>query len=76
MLFRNIENIIAFSNGASNGARNQVVEIINREIHDRVKEMLELLSTRLKREQLFEKMGLSNQTKNRSKCLDPLIKIG
>ena len=38
--------------------------------------MLELLSTRLKREQLFEKIGLSNQTKNRSKYLDPLIKIG
>ena len=76
LLFRNIENIIAFSNEASNQVSNQVVEIINREIHDRVKEMLELLSTRLKREQLFEKMGLSNQTKNRSKSLDPLIKIG
>ena len=38
--------------------------------------MLELLSTRMKRELLFEKMGLSNQTKNRSKYLDPLIKIG
>ena len=78
--FNNIEEIIAFSNGASNGAGNgagnQVVEIINREIHDRVKEMLELLSTSLKREQLFEKMELSNQTKNRLKYLDPLIKIG
>jgi len=80
LLFNNIEEIIAFSNGASNGAGNgagnQVVEIINREIHDRVKEMLELLSTSLKREQLFEKMELSNQTKNRLKYLDPLIKIG
>ena len=80
LLFKNIEEIIAFSNGASNGAGNgagnQVVEIINREIHDRVKEMLELLSTSLKREQLFEKMELSNQTKNRLKYLDPLIKIG
>jgi len=37
--------------------------------------MLELLSKRLKREQLFEKMRISNQTKNRSKYLDPLIKI-
>ncbi len=80
LLFSNIEDIIAFGNGVSNGVSNQVskevVEIINREIHDRVKEMLELLSTSLKREQLFGKMGLSNQTKNRIKYLDPLIKIG
>lgn len=80
LLFNNIEDIIAFGNGAgnqaSNQASNQVVEIINSEIHDRVKEMLELLSTKLKREQLFEKMELSNQTKNILKYLDPLIKIG
>ena len=80
LLFSNIDNIIAFSNGVSNQVSNQVsnevVEIINREVHDRVKEMLELLSTSLKREQLFEKMELSNQTKNSLKYLEPLIKIG
>jgi len=88
LLFSNIDEIIAFSNGAgngeSNGESNQVsnqvsslvVEIINSEIHERVKEMLELLSTKMKREQLFEKMGLSNQTKNSIKYLEPLIKIG
>ena len=63
-------------NGESNGESNQVIEIIKTEIHDRVVEMLEILSTWMKRELLFEKLGLSNQTKNRSKYLDPLIKIG
>ncbi|NDP22363.1 MAG: transcriptional regulator [Paludibacter sp.] len=76
----NIAEIIAFGNGASNGASNEVsnevIEIINKEIHDRVEEMLKLLSVKLKREQLFDKMGLSNQSKNRLKFLDPLIKIG
>jgi ATP-dependent DNA helicase RecG len=84
LLFSSIEEIVAFSNGASNGVSNQesnqvsnqVIEIINTEIHDRVVEMLELLSTWIKRELLFEKMGLSNQTKNSSKYLEPLIKIG
>ncbi len=64
------------SNQVSNQESNRVVEIINSEIHERVKEMLDLLSTKLKREQLFEKMGLSNQTKNSVKYLEPLIKIG
>lgn len=84
MLFSNIEDIIAYSNGVSNGESsgvsneisNEIAEIINTEIHDRVVEMLELLSTRMKRELQFEKMGLSNQTKNSSKYLEPLIKIG
>jgi ATP-dependent DNA helicase RecG len=78
--FRNIEEIIAFSSGISNQESNQesnqVLEIINTEIHDRVVEILELLSTWMKRELLFEKMELSNQTKNSSKYLEPLIKIG
>ena len=80
LLFSNIDEIIAFGNQESNQVSNQesnrVVEIINSEIHERVKEMLDLLSTKLKREQLFKKMGLSNQTKNSIKYLEPLIKIG
>ena len=78
--FSNIDEIIAFSNGIgnqeSNQESNQVLEIINAEIHDRVVEILELLSMWMKRELLFEKMELSNQTKNSSKYLEPLIKIG
>lgn len=76
MLFSNIEDIIAFSNGASNGANQTAIEIINTQIHDRVSQILEILLVRMKREKLFELMDLSNQSKNRSKYLDPLIKFG
>jgi ATP-dependent DNA helicase RecG len=76
-VFKDFEEILAFSNGASNGASNGVgnlaIEIINTEIHDRVYEILEILTVRMKRSELFEKMDLSNQSKNRAKYLDPLI---
>ena len=70
--FKNIEEIITFSNGASNGAS----EIIKNQVHDKVSEVLEILTIQLKREDLFELMGLSNQSRNRAKYLDPLIKVG
>lgn len=75
--FNNLDEILAFGNGASNGASNgagqAAIEIINTQIHDRVAEMLEMLTVRMKRAELFEKMVLSNQSKNRAKFLDPLI---
>ncbi len=49
------------------------MNIISSNIHDRVAEMLEILETRMKRAELFDKMDLSNQSKNRVKYLDPLI---
>lgn len=79
-VFKDLEEILAFSNGAGNGASNGVgnlaIEIINTEIHDRVYEILEILTVRMKRSELFEKMDLSNQSKNRAKYLDPLIENG
>lgn len=80
LLFNSLEEIIDFSNGAgngaSNGAGNQAADIIASAVHDRVGEMLFMLQTPVKRSEMFERMGLSNQTKNREKYLDPLIEMG
>ncbi|MCX8482781.1 MAG: putative DNA binding domain-containing protein [Crocinitomicaceae bacterium] len=79
-IFNNLQEIIDYSNGTSNGASNgagtSAISIISNNIHDRVSEMLEILETRLKRAELFEKMNLSNQSKNRFRYLDPLIENG
>lgn len=74
-LSNTLEDLIAFSNGAGNGARDAVT-ILQETVHERVKEMLTLLLERKKRSELFERMGLSNQTKHREKYLDPLIHLG
>lgn len=79
-IFSNLSEIIAYGNGASNGASNgagqQAIDIITREIHDRVAEMLEILTTRRRRSEVFKKLDLTNQTKNRAKYLDPIIEAG
>jgi ATP-dependent DNA helicase RecG len=80
LLFSDLNEIIDFSNGLSNGLSKGVgytlQSIIEREIHDRVNEMLELLLEPIKRIELFDKMELSNQSKNRAKYIDPLMKAG
>jgi ATP-dependent DNA helicase RecG len=80
LLFNNLEELLNFSIGVSNGVSigvgNTAQNIIDSEIHDRVIEILELLLEPIKRIELFDKMALSNQSKNRAKYLDPLIKIG
>lgn len=78
-LFNKIDDIIDFGNGVGNGVSNGAqdgVMILHDVVHDRVKEMLTLLLEKRKRAELFELMGLSNQSKNREKYLDPLIKYG
>lgn len=79
LLFNTLDEIINFSNGAGNGAGNgarRAEDILANEIHDRVMVVLSLLQTRLKRAELFDKLGLSNQTKNRARYLDPLLDLG
>jgi ATP-dependent DNA helicase RecG len=80
LLFNDLKQIIAYANGATNEAGNgaglPAIEIIGKEMHDKVTEMLEILKVRVKRSELFEKMDLSNQTYNRAKFLDPLIAAG
>ena len=54
----------------------QVSDLLNREVHNRVKEMLILLQKRIPRTELFEMMGLKNHSDNRLKYLDPLLSYG
>jgi ATP-dependent DNA helicase RecG len=79
LVFNSLDEVIAFSNGASNGAGNgagrPAIAIIRESFHDRVAEMLTILLERMKRVDLFEKMDLSNQSRNRAKYLDPLIEL-
>lgn len=71
-----LPSLINISNGASNGAQKSVQEVLNTEVHDRVSEMLSLLSEYITRQHLFDNLNLTNQSKNRAKYLDPLLKCG
>jgi ATP-dependent DNA helicase RecG len=78
--FNTIEDIVLFckedGTQASNEASNLANAIINANVHDRVVDVLELLQTPRKREELFQMSELTNQTKNRKKYLDPLTENG
>lgn len=78
--FKDIEEIIAFSNGVNNGAINEAINgakaIIDREIHSRVIDVLTVAADWIKRADLFKALDLSNQSTNRKKYLDPLLSIG
>lgn len=66
--FNTIDDLINFTN--------QVSDLLNRKVHNRVKEMLILLQKRIPRTELFEMMGLKNHSDNRLKYLDPLLSYG
>lgn len=70
--FNTLDDLIKFSNGA----RKSVHTILNESIHDRVQEMLSILSNHMTRQGLFDAMDLTNQSRNRAKYLDPLINLG
>ncbi|MDD4645942.1 MAG: putative DNA binding domain-containing protein [Bacteroidales bacterium] len=80
LIFNELDEIIDYGNGVGNGAHSEIgfpaIDIINRQVHERVLEMLEIMTVKIKRDDLFKKMGLSNQSKNRSHYLDPLIRLG
>ena len=80
LLFNNIKDIVAFCNQASNQASNQadgqVLKILNSEVHSKVTDILREANNWIKREDLFKMIGISNQSKNRKKYLDPLINLG
>ncbi len=79
IVFNDLADIITFANQATNQATNQVgdqaVGILNDQVHNRVKDVLVAIEDWTKRSQLLETMGLSNQTANRAKYLDPLIEL-
>lgn len=74
--FNTLDDLIKFSNGASNGAGKSVHTILSESVHDRVQEMLSILSNHVTRQGLFDTMDLTNQSRNRAKYLDPLINLG
>jgi ATP-dependent DNA helicase RecG len=80
LTFSNIEDIIAFCNQAGNQADNQASdqasEVVNAEIHTRVADILKIAKSWIRREDLFNAIKISNQSKNRKKYLDPLIDLG
>lgn len=74
-VFSSIEDIIAFCDQVSDQAVNQVNVILNDQLHNRVKDVLEVVTEWIKRADLFKKMNLSNHSTNREKYLDPLINL-
>jgi ATP-dependent DNA helicase RecG len=72
LLFKDIDDLIAFTNGATNGADILLAEAL----HTKVKEMLIATDSWISREGLFERIGLTNQSFNRKKFLDPLLDTG
>ncbi|MHC1777537.1 MAG: RNA-binding domain-containing protein [Lentimicrobium sp.] len=80
IIFSTLDDIVSYSNQVSNQVSNQasdqVSDIISNNIHGRVKDILEECIDWIRRADLFLHMGLSNQTANREKYLDPLIRLG
>lgn len=80
LIFNSLEELLAFGNGAANGAADgagrPAIAVIGDTLHDRVPEMLSLLLNNLSRSDLFDAMDLSNQSRNRAKFLDPLLAAG
>lgn len=77
--FSSLDDILMFANGVSNGASNGVSngakDIITVQVHSRVRGILAATATWISREEIFEKIGLSNQSKNRVKYIDPLLDL-
>ena len=80
LLFSGIEELLAFTNQATNQATNligkTVTEILLEEVHDKVKAMVEFTIDWRTRKEILEQIGVTNQTYNRKKYLDPLTTIG
>jgi len=67
---------VAFTNEVSNEVHEQVYSILNAVVHDKVEDILTIVQNYSKSKEILEGIGLTNQTKNRNKYLDPLIEVG
>lgn len=80
LLFRGLDDLIAFANGATNGATTGAGQpassIIDEAIHSKVVDLLKHSVDWINRGDLFDKLGLSNQSANRKKYLDPVFNHG
>ena len=75
LVFNSIEDIVAFCNQVGNQVSNQANEIITEQVHAKVKNILSVATSWISREDIFNKIDLSNQSKNRKKYIDPLIDL-
>jgi ATP-dependent DNA helicase RecG len=77
--FNSVEDIVAFCNQVGNQVSNQVSnqanDVITEQVHAKVKNILSVATTWISSEDIFNKIGLSNQSKNRKKYIDPLIDL-
>lgn len=79
--FNNIEDILAFCNGASNqvsnGVSNQVIGVVEKELGTNAIDVLSYIKeTAQPSKDILLHLGISNQTKNRKKNIDPLLALG
>jgi ATP-dependent DNA helicase RecG len=61
---------------ADDQVNNQALNILNKEVHDKVKEVLEILVTPHKRKEVLSVIGVKNHTDARKRYIDPLIDLG
>lgn len=64
------------TDGARDGARDGALKILNDQVHNQVAALLSGLEEWTKRADLFDKLELTNHSKNRKKYLDPLFEFG
>ena len=84
LVLSTIEDLVAFcdqvndqvSDQVSDQAASQVKVMLNKQLHNRVKDVLGVVTAWIKRADLFEQISLSNHSTNREKYLDPLINLG
>lgn len=84
LIINSLEELIAFCNQAGNQVSNQagdqvsdqVKTIVNDRVHNKVSDMLSKAIKWIKRAELLPAVGLSNQSTNRERYLDPLIDLG
>ncbi|SEM57037.1 ATP-dependent DNA helicase RecG [bacterium A37T11] len=72
LIFKNINDIINYINQANDQAK----KIINQEIHNKVLQILDMLTIPIKRGDILRELGLKNHTDARKKYIDPLLKFG
>jgi len=71
-----IKYINTFTNPATNVVKKQYLKILDNELHNKVIDLLLLLVNKpMSKPEILEKLGLSNQTFNRRKYIDPLVEL-
>ncbi len=80
LIFKDIKSLNAFLNSKSNQAGDQAGDqarnIIKKALQEETIKIMNGLVHEKTRTEIFDSIGLSNQTKNRKKYLDPLIEYG